>query len=165
EHAVDCRTPPHERIDDIVQTLRQAARRTPRGAWIVGQGNLLQEMKLRDKRYPTAADLDRASAEHPVVLRCSVHAVVLNTLALRLCGITAETGDPPGGYLDRDPHTGQPTGMTRDMAHHLPLPRTTRDQLRQAFVRAGRRMFLAEGVTSVRAMSGSRAGLEVLGSR
>src|SRR5207249_5068292 len=79
EHAVDCRTPPHERIDDIVQTLRQAAGRTPRGAWIVGQGNLLQEMKLRDKRYPTAAALDRASAEHPVVLRCSVHAVVLNT--------------------------------------------------------------------------------------
>jgi predicted amidohydrolase YtcJ len=49
---------------------------------------------------------------------------VVNSSALKIAGITRETPDPPGGRIERDPTTGEPTGMLmEDAAMNLVLAR------------------------------------------
>ena len=43
----------------------------------------------------------------------------MNSLALKLVGITAESGDPPDGLIDRDLETGEPTGILFGMGNYL----------------------------------------------
>jgi predicted amidohydrolase YtcJ len=58
--------------------------------------------------------------DHPVRLtHRSGHAHVLNSLALKLVGITGETGDPDGGLIERDLKTGEPTGLLYEMGDYL----------------------------------------------
>ncbi len=97
--------------------VREAARATPPGRWILGQG--WSETNWPERRFLTAADLDAVAPEHPVFLwRSDLHLAVANSLALRLARITAQTPDPPAGAIDRD-GTGRPTGVLRDEAMNL----------------------------------------------
>lgn len=45
-----------------------------------------------------------------------VHSVWVNTAALRELGIDADTPDPIGGRIGRDPDTGEATGMLYETA-------------------------------------------------
>lgn len=47
------------------------------------------------------------------VTRHDSHLGVANSAALARADITAATPDPDGGTVDRDPATGQPTGILR----------------------------------------------------
>ena len=49
----------------------------------------------------------------------SGHASILNSRALQLAGICRQTPDPPGGVIERDPATGEPTGVLFEMRHYL----------------------------------------------
>jgi predicted amidohydrolase YtcJ len=70
--------------------------------------------------FPSREDLDAAVTSRPVVLeRADGHAVVVNSLALKIAGIDRDTPDPAGGQILRDPETGQPTGMLIDAAKEL----------------------------------------------
>jgi hypothetical protein len=106
---------------------------TDRSAWIVGRGWI--ESKWTPAAFPTRADLDEALSSRPLMLeRSDGHAVVVNSLALKIAGIDRETPDPPGGEILRDPATGMPTGMLVDNAvglvrRHVP-PLTDDDLLR-----------------------------------
>ena len=78
-------------------------------AWVMGHG--FDESKFLDGRKPSAQDLDRVTADQPVVARrCDGHTMVVNSFALKLAGITSETPDPEGGRIERDEH-GVPTGV------------------------------------------------------
>jgi predicted amidohydrolase YtcJ len=122
EIAVDHRSPGVKSIDDLVARLKARADVTPKGEWILGQGNHYQEAYLTERRLPTRYDLDRASTEHPIVCRFSFHINIFNSKALEILGITRDTPDMNGGSLDRDPVTGDPTGKTNDMYHALGGP-------------------------------------------
>jgi predicted amidohydrolase YtcJ len=62
------------------------------------------------------ADLDSLLADRPMLLSGSDgHTVWANTPALKLAHITADTKDPAGGHIERDP-AGKPTGALRDSA-------------------------------------------------
>lgn len=94
---------------DAVQRVAEHAHTVSVGQWIIGYG-WSQDAWLT-RAFPTAADLDAVSPDHPVMLRArSGHAIWANTVAMRLCGIDAHTSDPPGGEVLRDP-AGQPTGI------------------------------------------------------
>ncbi len=72
-----------------------------------------------EKRFPTRADLDAVSTTRPIVLaRSDGHALVLNSAALALAGITKDTKDPAGGRIERDA-SGEATGMLIDTAQDL----------------------------------------------
>lgn len=113
-------------IGDIVQRVSLRAAGTPEGEWIEGRG--YHDARLSEKRNPTRDDLDRASPDHPVFLtRVCGHIMSVNSRALQLAGITRDTPDPTGGTIDRDPVTGEPTGVLRETAMQLirrvvPLP-------------------------------------------
>lgn len=98
----------------LAQVAADAAR-TPAGQWLTGRG--WDQVLWPEPHFPTAADLDAVTTEHPVFLRrkCG-HAGWANHRALALAGIDAGTPDPPGGAIVRDPVTGQPTGILLERA-------------------------------------------------
>src|SRR5690554_4742948 len=60
-----------------------------------------------------------AAPDPPVmVVTGSGHMAVVNSLALRLAGITRDTPDPEGGHIVRDEH-GEPTGLLQETAQEL----------------------------------------------
>ncbi len=105
-------------IEELKSQVRKRAAQTLPAAWIQGRG--WDQDRLREKRYPDRFDLDEASGENPVALtRICGHILVANSLALRTAGITESTPDPPGGVIDRNPATGEPTGILRENATDL----------------------------------------------
>lgn len=108
-----------------------------------------------EKRFPTKADLDAVVSDRPVVLeRSDGHAVVLNSAALALAGITRDTKDPSGGRIERDA-AGEPTGMLIDNAQSLigaKLPPLSYARRREALERAVN-LYAARGWTGGANMS------------
>jgi predicted amidohydrolase YtcJ len=136
-------------ITDIQAKIGQLSRKLPPGTWIRCGG--YNEFHLREKRHPTRRDLDPASSTHPIKLtHRSGHAHVLNSLALKLTGITKETPDPDGGIIDRDFKTGEPTGLLYGMGDSLAslIPPLDAQQLDQAIEKASDEL-LSFGITSV----------------
>ena len=89
------------------------------GAWIRGRG--WDQNDWPEQSFPTAADLDQVCADIPVCLnRIDGHAIWVNGRALQLAGVTAATGDPEGGRIERDA-AGNPTGVFVDAAERLVL--------------------------------------------
>jgi predicted amidohydrolase YtcJ len=102
-------------ITDKVRT--QVAKSGP-GELIKG-GHWEHEMFI-DKKWPSRELLDKVSPLNPVVLsRADGHSVLVNTFVLKASGITKNTPDPFGGEIQRDPVTGEPTGILKENAEGL----------------------------------------------
>lgn len=94
--------------------------------------------------------LDSLTTRRPVVVHDSFgHSSLVNSRALALAKITAQTKDPVGGRIDRDA-SGQPTGILQDAAQDLVnalLPKPTAAD-RVAGARAALDALRKQGVTS-----------------
>ena len=87
-------------VADLVTRMRAQAERTPIDGWIVGFG--YQARALNEGRPPTSAELDRVSAERPVmVVDSSGHLGAANAAAFTAAGISGDTPDPTGGMFAR----------------------------------------------------------------
>ena len=144
-------------VADLQRRLRDYAASRPNDAWISGRG-WNQEL-WSEKRFPTAADLDAAVSDRPVVLeRVDGHAIVVNSAALKASGVTASTKDPVGGKIERDA-AGHPTGLFVDSAAELvtsKVPPPSEVQLGQALDKA-QEMLLSVGITAAADMGTSGA--------
>jgi len=101
-------------LAEVLERVARRAGETRPGEWILGRG--WDQEQWPERRFPSAADLDRVVPHHPVALTAkSGHALVVNSLALARAGITADTPDPPGGRIERDP-AGRPTGLLLEEA-------------------------------------------------
>jgi predicted amidohydrolase YtcJ len=135
-------------IGALVGRLREAAARLGPGQWLKGKG--YDNFALTEGRHPDRWDLDAASPDHPVKLtHRSHHAHVLNSLALARVGIDRYTPDPPGGLVERDLETGEPTGLLFELgallSERIPTPES--GQLDRGIERASREL-LSVGVTT-----------------
>jgi predicted amidohydrolase YtcJ len=136
-------------IDDIISSIRLSSRNLPSGAWIRGRG--YNEFYFAEKRHPSRWDLDRAAPDHPVKLsHRSGHAHVLNSAALALTGISRYTPASPGGLIDRDIETGEPTGLLFEMGHFLSqrIPPLDKKEMDRGIEMANR-VLLSQGITSI----------------
>lgn len=138
-----------QRLQTYAQTHREGA--------IYGRGWI--ETHWPERRFPNRADLDAIVGDRPVFLeRVDGHAAVVNSAALTLAGIDANTRAPAGGAIERDA-SGAATGMLIDNAMSLVqsrLPAPTPAMLRQALLE-GARIYAARGWTSISNMSTSLA--------
>jgi len=86
---------------------------------LIRGGNWEHEMFV-DKQWPTKELIDPVSPDNPVVLsRADGHSVLVNSYVLRRSGITKDTPDPPGGEIQKDKVTGEPTGIIKELARRL----------------------------------------------
>ena len=74
------------------------------------------------KNGPTKDVLDRISTEIPIVLTSQdYHSIWVNSKAMEIAGVDANTPDVEGGVIERDPVTKEPTGTFREKAQDLIL--------------------------------------------
>jgi predicted amidohydrolase YtcJ len=147
-------------IAEIIDLLRVRAAVTETGRWIQTSTGW-NEQNLAEKRLPTASDLDQATADHPVVARRGGHMAIVNSLGLKLSGITVDTPDPAGGRLGRR-EDGSPNGILEGGAQyiflHVPLP-TIEEQI--TGVGEVCQSFSAAGIGTVRDPAASPEGVQV----
>jgi predicted amidohydrolase YtcJ len=136
-------------LEEALARVAEAAKRAPAGEWLQGRG--WDQNDWPEKRFPTAADLDRVAAGRPVFLvRVDGHAAWASSEALLRAGISAKTPDPEGGRILRDA-AGQPSGVLIDKAMavvtaHIPEPSR---EVRKRRLAAGLRACARAGLTGV----------------
>ncbi|MBI4288806.1 MAG: amidohydrolase [Chloroflexi bacterium] len=145
-------------IAQMKAAISQRVQQAPPGAWITATG--YNEFYVAERRLPTRDDLDEAAPLNPVrVLHRSGHVQMLNSLALSRVGITAETPEPPGALIDRDPETGEPNGVLFEMNAFVAdrVPPMEPEELKRGLLLANR-AYLSQGITSLQDAS-ARNGL------
>ena len=141
-------------VQELQKRLAEAVAQHKEGEWITGSG--WDHTFWPDKKFPNRQELDAVAPNNPVLLtHISGHVAVVNSLALKLAGITKATPNPPGGEIERDAN-GELDGMLKEgAAMHLvetKIPPLTMEQHKR-----GIEMALADvaknGVTSIQDFS------------
>lgn len=148
-----------------VPTLKEALARvtaqaaeTPAGQWLQGRG--WDQSLWLGGAFPTRQHLDLVTSQHPAFLtrKCG-HVGWANSRALELAGITRDTSDPPGGAIERDPATGESTGILKENAMKLVsclLVEPSVDEAVEA-IKAGTENVHRCGLVGIHTMEGSIA--------
>lgn len=88
-------------IASLQRAIADAAASLAPGEWLVTLD--WDESRLRERRAPTAGELDEAAPRNPVfALHYTCHRAVANRLALTRAGVDDGAADPPGGAFSRD---------------------------------------------------------------
>ncbi len=145
----------------VARVAAEVAQRTD-GEWIRGRG--WDHNDWEADAFPTREQLDAIAPRHPVWLtRVDGHAVWVNSRALALAEVNAETEAPEGGEVVRDAN-GIPTGILIDNAIGLvsrQLPPATPDEIRRDLTHAFASCMRA-GLTGVHDMGTEVEVLDVL---
>jgi predicted amidohydrolase YtcJ len=96
-------------LADALRMLKDQARRTPPPQWVRVVGGWT-EFQFAERRMPTLEEINDAAPDTPVFVLHLYDRALLNAAALRICGYTKETPNPPGGEIQRDKQ-GNPTGL------------------------------------------------------
>src|ERR1700739_683721 len=96
-------------LADAMRRLKEQAQRTPPPQWVRVVGGWT-EFQFAGRRMPTLGEINAAAPETPVFVLHLYDRALLNGAALRACGYTKDTPDPPGGEIQRDKR-GNPTGL------------------------------------------------------
>lgn len=135
--------------EKVLELVAKYAAAHPDSKWIRGGGWALP---LFPKGNPQAADLDKVVPDRPVYLDAQDHhSGWVNSVALKLAGITADRPDPVGGHIERKPGTREPSGTLRESAMLLVsdlMPKLSSQDRQDGLKRA---MTLANqlGITSI----------------
>ncbi|HAI15370.1 MAG TPA: amidohydrolase [Gammaproteobacteria bacterium] len=139
-----------EGVELLQQRIKQCAESEP-GEWIRGGGWLVTNFApsgLPDKKL-----LDEIVPDRPVALKSSDgHSMWVNSLALELAGINADTQDPAGGRIDRYPNSTEPSGSLQETSAmnlvHIVEPELTQKEL-EAGLAYSRDHLHSLGITAV----------------
>ncbi|MBN2550471.1 MAG: amidohydrolase [Anaerolineales bacterium] len=102
---VDCNWPAVFTIEDMQAKLAERIAVTPPGEWVVGAGWVSFNGSPPDKH-----DIDPVSPNHPVmVINMGGHMAVVNSLALEMANVNANTKDPGNGRFLREANN-EPNG-------------------------------------------------------
>lgn len=141
-------------IGDIQRTLRD---------WMtsnepaVRKANLVlgfgyDNSQLEELRHPTRDDLDAVSKDVPIlIVHQSAHLAVMNTRALEVAGIDAQSKDPAGGVIRRRPGSTEPDGVLEETAFNENVTKLFSrlgPETLKAFARAGAEQWARFGYTT-----------------
>ncbi|TWP38486.1 amidohydrolase [Leekyejoonella antrihumi] len=160
----DLSAPPNGLVRNIASLVEEMGRWAGHSdGWVLGRG--YDQTLLTETRHPTRWELDGVSPDRPVwVWHASGHMGVGNSRSLEVAGITANSANPTGGYIDKDPVSGQPTGLLQEAAARLiereiPPPSGSERDLAAAHAM---REYLGVGVTTSIIAGGDLPALEDL---
>ena len=108
---------PAKSVEEFREKLKNYVEENP-GKWITG-GDWNHEI-WDEKILPNKEMIDSFSKGTPIFIkRIDGHMGLANSLALKSAGITKDTPNPPGGTIERNLQTGEPTGILKDSAMNL----------------------------------------------
>jgi predicted amidohydrolase YtcJ len=147
----DHEIPQMDSVQDVLDYFAARARIVPEGNWLALRQVFIT--RLREQRYPTRAELDLAAPRHPVIFATGPDAM-FNTLGLRANHIDRDFKVPAGGpgLVEKDPLTGEPTGLVRTFARFIKIPETGKQPTKQDQQRCLTELFLdynSVGITAV----------------
>lgn len=96
-------------LADALRMLKEQAGRTPPGQWVRVVGGW-SEFQFAERRMPTLDEINAVAEDTPVFILHLYCRAMLNRAALRACGYTRQSQNPPGAEIQRD-SAGNPTGM------------------------------------------------------
>lgn len=149
--------PPDGEVNDmasLIQTLKDWAKDNQAAVdkiqLIVGFG--YDNAMLAELRHPTREDLDKVSTEVPVcIMHQSGHILAVNSKALEICGVTADSENPAGGVIRRGADGKEPNGVLEETASFPVLvqllSRAGKDGAEQ-FARSGAELWARFGYTT-----------------
>jgi hypothetical protein len=148
-------------LEQIQSRIREFASAHAARPWVEGRGWYYQPFP---GGLPTRQLLDEVVPDRPAwMVAYDGHTGWANSRALAAAGITRATPDPKNGVVEKDPKTGEPTGVLKEAAMGLVrkvLPEPTRNDrlraLRSAIDEAHR-----VGVTSIQNAHGDLAEFEL----
>lgn len=134
EDLIDCSLADLDTLDACLDRVRSYAATSSR-TFVRGNG---WAYGLFPAGAPHKSLLDAIVPDQPVFLKAvDGHSAWVNSKALEFAGITASTPDPESGKIERDPKTGEPTGVLREwpamgLVFGL-LPKIGTDELKEGF--------------------------------
>lgn len=146
---IDINYPAVKSIAEIQELIRDAARKSEKGAWIKLWG--YNASKLAEKREISIEDLDTVAPDNPVqCMQVSGHLCVYNTLGLAAGGINAPGDAAKFGSGEVEVVNGKLTGMTKDLALFYLWSKIdyTENEMMDALKRSNDKLIRA-GVTSI----------------
>jgi predicted amidohydrolase YtcJ len=122
---------------EALVAVKEYAETFSKGEWIIGEG---WNENLWESAEPiTRQELDEIVSDSPVMLkRVCRHALVVNSKALALAGITKSTNTPQGGVIEKNKY-GELTGLLKDQAQELiyeVIPKASKEYLERAMTAA-----------------------------
>lgn len=109
DYEFDHTVPEIETIDELLVFFRHRAAEVPAGDWIGIDYMFIT--RLRDRRYPTRAELDAVSQKHPIYFNTGPD-MVLNSAGLKRLGFLDGAPKISVGRVETAPD-GTPTGLLR----------------------------------------------------
>lgn len=145
---LDVSWPAISTIQQLQEKITEWVAKTPAGEWVVGAGWV-----TFNGESPTKHDLDPVSPNHPVMLiNQGGHMAVVNSLALEMANVTAQTPDPGNGVFLRE-ENNEPNGLVMnhpamDIIRRLWPPDLLDLESYEASVLSPQARFASMGVTS-----------------
>ncbi|MCC6815398.1 MAG: amidohydrolase [Saprospiraceae bacterium] len=161
---------------EIVDSVKAVAQRTPKGQWIEGRG--WHQEKWSDRflssfnAYPYHDALSAVTPDHPVMLtHASGHALMANSNAMNLASISSESVSPKGGRIVKD-HNNRITGIFEENAMSLiqnlydgyekKMNPDLVDKLKLQYALSAQEIALSYGITSFQDAGTSLTDLELI---
>jgi predicted amidohydrolase YtcJ len=119
----DHKIPQMDSVQDVLDYFATRAKVVSEGEWLVLRQVFIT--RLREQRYPTRTELDRVAPKHPVLFATGPDGM-FNSLGLKANHIDRDFKVPPNGpgLVEKDPRTGEPTGLVRTFARFIKVPET-----------------------------------------
>ena len=120
ESWVDARFPGTSSVTQALANIEAWSKHTPKGAWIFVACVSASENKFEERRLPSRAELDAVAPDNPVVLANGTHMAVVNSMALRMLGVTKDDVELKGGGRALLGDNGEPNGTLTDAMGAVP---------------------------------------------
>jgi predicted amidohydrolase YtcJ len=145
---------PYSTVEERQQAIKDYLKENPgikqlRG---VGWDEIIRDGK--DRGLAPRELLDQVVSDIPAVfIANSHHSILVNSKALEVAGIDKNTPDPQGGTIERDPATGEPTGILHEFSaqnlviNALPQPDFTVEQYKETII-TWQEIAAEDGITS-----------------
>jgi predicted amidohydrolase YtcJ len=160
-HEFDHPIPEMETIDDVLKYIASRAAALPEGEWITVRQVFIT--RLAEQRYPTRAELDAAAPKHPVMFSTGPDGM-LNSLALKVSGIDKDFQVAGNGQVEKDPQTGEPTGMLRSCTRYAKVKSSAKSasgEQRRTRLKELFRDYNSVGITSIADRDASSGNVEL----
>ena len=144
-------------IQAYLDAVKEFVDSYPQLTWITGAG---YSRSAFDEIGPRKEWLDEIDAERPIAITSKDgHSMWVNSKALELAGVTAETPQPEGGVIKIDPETKEPSGLLQETGAMSPVyalfPTPSKDQIK------GSLLWLQEWFNSIGITTAHEAMLEI----